>query len=1154
MLRTHLDVGEALRRHEKYPALVVQEPDELCVALQSGGNDFLDVGRRLVGFETQLTWAVDDANANVHVPRLRQNGWSGSPVRCERNGCVSEGWDTFAFVTVKGFSAARAERTGADERRTGSSPADASLSTPSQADPSQSAVIALGDDASAVVIGAPGTGKTMTIVELVADRVLNRGWSPNDLVVIAPNRTSATRLRDRLALRLAVPTEGPLARTINSLAFEVVGFARQNAGAAPPRLLTGGDQDSDIAQLLEGHRAEGTGPHWPDPLDENVRSLRGFRTELRETMMRATEYGIGPDQLRALAKTHDRPEWAAVADFQSEYLQVLGELRPDQLDAAELAEAAARSIDAGIMPESVSRLRLVLVDDVQDATQSTVSVLRALAGQGVRIIAMGDPDVAVTSFRGGEADLVSRFGLAVGISEIVTMRLTRSHRQRGTLLALTGAVTGRIGTAQTVGHRNPEEKAVDSEGGPDRVATVTATTQARLWATLAWHLRERHLLHGLEWGNTAVVVRSGAQVPEIARALALSDVPTRTVSGGIPLRDEVAVRGILTVIDVGIRRTALTPPIATELLLGPFGGLDRLALRRLRLALRTEELAGGGNRPGDELLVEALEAPGRLATIDHRSARSAAKLAETLAEVASATARGATAEELLWLVWERSGRSEVWRTQALSSGILAAEANRSLDGILALFTAAKRFVEREPGSPASVFLSAVLDAEVPEDTLSPQATADSVLVTTPIGVSGLEFDTVIVAGLQDGAWPNLRLRGSMLSPELLVRAATNTDSSGIDARKAVLADELRMFALAVSRARREVILAAVANDDESASVFFSLAPKGSEQLRVEMQPPLTLRGLVGRLRRALTTADGVDPRAAANLAYLAEQAVPGADPKEWHGLRESSTTGPLYQGDETVPVSPSKLGAFEESPLDWFIDSVSGTQSSTAMGLGTIVHWAMETATDPHVEAIWSSIESRWGELVFESPWLAEQQRRAARKLAAAVAEYLGDFEREKKTLVAAEGRFILEVDHAKVSGSIDRVELSPDGKVVIVDLKTGKPETSQTVIDEFPQLAAYQLAYASGALDDVLDGISHHHAGGAKLVYVREGVRGKSYREGVQAPLNQEQLEQFRERIRLASIGMALGVYPGSRNIDPFGMGDSAVRALHRIRAVTSD
>jgi superfamily I DNA/RNA helicase/RecB family exonuclease len=1042
-----------------------------------------------------------------------------------------------ALVTVKGFA-----------RGSGATPAPT-------LDVAQRAVVDLPDAASAVVVGAPGTGKTTTILELVADRVLGRGWSPGELVVIGQSRSTATSLRDRLALRLAVPTEGPLARTIASLAFEIVSFSRRTAGLPPPRLLTGGDQDSDIAQLLAGHAEDGTGPAWPEPLDADVRALRGFRTELRETMMRATEYGLDPARLRQLAARQGRPEWSAVADFQTEYLQVMAELRPDQLDAAELTAIARRSIEAGIVPESVSRLRLVIVDDLQEATEATVSMLRALAAQGARVIAFGDPDVAANAFRGGEPDVVGRFGAALGTEGVRTMHLTTSHRQGATLLALTGAVTDRIGTAGIVGHRHPE--ASESSHGEGRVETITGSTPARLWSALARRLRERHLENDTPFERMAVVLRSGAQVPAAARALALADVPTRTAVGGMPLREDVAARALLTIVDVGIGRTPLTAESAVSTLLGPFGGLDRLGLRRLRLALRTEELAGGGHRTSDELLVEALEAPGRLATIDHAAARAAAKLAGTLAELATRAAEGATIEELLWLVWERSGLATTWRQQALGAGILAAEANRNLDGILALFTAAKRFVEREPESPATVFLTGVLDAEVPEDTLSPQAAADAVLVTTPSGVLGLEFDTVVVAGLQDGAWPNLRLRGSLLYPGELVRAANGIDGATIDARREVLADELRMFALAVSRASREVILAAVANEDEAASVFLELAPAGSPTTTASALPPHSLRGLVGRLRRELvahidTPSAAAD--AAASLALLAASGVPGADPQDWHGLLEASTIGPLYLDDEAVPVSPSKLGAFEQSPVDWFIESISGTQSSTAMGLGTIVHWAMETATAPDVEAVWAAIESRWSELLFEAPWLAEQQRRAARRLAGAVAEYLGDFERDGKTLVGAEDRFTLEVDRARVNGSIDRVERSADGSVVIVDLKTGAPETSQAVIDEFPQLGAYQLAYASGALDEVLDPLGEHHAGGAKLVFVKEGVRGKSYREGVQAPLTEEQLEEFRERIRLASVGMALGSYTGPRVLDPFGVGDTAKRALHRVRAVSSD
>jgi superfamily I DNA/RNA helicase len=167
-------------------------------------------------------------------------------------------------------------------------------------DAAQQAVIDLAGGASAAVLGAPGTGKTTTIVELVADRVLRLGWSPDEVVVLTPTRASATRLRDRLALRLGVATNGPLARTVTSFAFEIVGNAARVAGAEAPKLVTGGDQDVDIAGLLEGDIAEGTGPAWPDELSAEVRRLRGFRTELRDLMMRATEYNVSPGRLREL--------------------------------------------------------------------------------------------------------------------------------------------------------------------------------------------------------------------------------------------------------------------------------------------------------------------------------------------------------------------------------------------------------------------------------------------------------------------------------------------------------------------------------------------------------------------------------------------------------------------------------------------------------------------------------------------------------------------------------------------------------------------------------------------------------------------------------------------------------------------------------------
>jgi len=382
-------------------------------------------------------------------------------------------------------------------------------------DPSQQAVVELVDDACAAVLGAPGTGKTTTLLELVADRVLVRGWTTDQLIVLTPSRLTATRLRDAIALRLGVPTTGPMARTVNSLAFEIVRDAARVAGTPPPRLVTGGEQDADIAQLLAGaiedgaiedsaiedaavedaDRLRGTGPQWPAELGREVRGLRRFRTELRELMMRATEYDVPPARLRQLGLATGHPEWVAAADFIDEYLEVVSTSREVQFDPAELARFAVEAIGSGEPGERVASLRLVLIDDLQEATESTLALLRALAAQGIAVIAFGDPDVAANAFRGGEPDALGRLATVLARPDIPTLTLSTAHRQGPALRGFTAAVTARIGAAAAGTQRAAVAGGTDSAMP---IARVEATSPAREWAAIARVLRQEHLEVPLE--------------------------------------------------------------------------------------------------------------------------------------------------------------------------------------------------------------------------------------------------------------------------------------------------------------------------------------------------------------------------------------------------------------------------------------------------------------------------------------------------------------------------------------------------------------------------------------------------------------------------------------------------------------------------------
>lgn len=1009
-------------------------------------------------------------------------------------------------------------------------------------------VATLVDGEHAAVFGAPGSGKTRLVVDLVADRVERLGYATDEVLVLSATRASATALRDELAVRLGVTTRGPLARTANSVAFQLV---RAFTGE-PVTLLTGAEHDQIVGELLEGGIRDGFGPAWPDPLGAEVRGLRGFRSELRDVMMRAVEHGVDADALARLGERAGRPEWVAAAEFLAEYGEVKEQLRPTQFDSAELGAFAAAVVRRSTVDPAASAalgtlagLRLLVVDDAQEATEATAALLGAFAARGVAIVALGDPDVASNGFRGGRPELLGSLPAVLDNAPVRRIDLGEVHRGRPAIRELVRSVTAHIGTALGGTHRQApltgDPGAAAPHGGAQAVDSdplapvvgIEAASHAAECQAIAGLLRERQLLDGVPWSAMAVVVRSGADVPAFERGLALADVPTTGDAARTALRDAPAAAALLAAASFVLGREPLTAEVAVGLLTGPLGRLDGVGLRRLRLALRHEELAAGGARSGDELLVDAMSAPGGFETVDAAPGRRAARLAKLLDAARVVAASGGTIEEVLWSLWDGSGLATEWGAQARGTGVLAEEANRALDATVALFAAATRYVEREPDAPAARFVEEVLASELPEDSLAPRRSAETVLVTTPPALIGREFDVVVVAGLQDGVWPNLRPRGTLLHAGLLPRVvqAARTGAplplpeTASESRTSVRGDELRLFALAASRARRQLVLSCTANDDEQPSMLMGYA---LERIRPRRRP-LHLRGLVGALRREV--AETGDTEAASALALLAEEGVPGAHPDDWYGLAQPSTTAPLVDlagdPDAVVAVSPSQIDRAEESPLGWFIDQVASPPSGVAASIGTLVHAVVEEAGarsdgDTSVETLWAAVEQRWRELRFEAGWVAERERRGARRMTEGASDYLAQFQDDRKVLLGAEGRFILVVDRVRLTGTIDRVEASPDGTTVIVDLKTGRTPPTAEQTAQHPQLAAYQLAARLGEVPNA------GTLGGAKLVYVAKPVRGLGFSERAQQPFDDDDEAAFRDRLAAVARTMAGSEFEG--------------------------
>lgn len=975
-----------------------------------------------------------------------------------------------------------------------------------------------------LVLGAPGTGKTGTALRLVADRVAAGEVEPDDVLVLTPTRRGAARFRDALALRIGRTVGAPMVRTASSVAFGVLRSRAALLGEPPPVLISGPEQDLVLAELLAGH-AVGVGAQvdWPETVPPDATGLRAFRAELRDLLMRAAERGLRPGDLARLGREQARPEWVAAAQVYAEYLDVtrLRSATPDsgaRFDPAVIVDEAAEALLA--WEDEVHHPRptwsLVVVDDYQEVTAATVRLLHAVVDGGAELVLLADPDAAVQTFRGAMPGLVDRAvvaGSELGAFGAQQVELGTVWRHGSELRRVTAAVTGQIhGTVRR--HRRAAAVA-DPVACPGTAQVAVLRTAAEEVGYIAWVLRSARLHDGVPWSRMAVLVRSGVQVGALRRGLLEAQVPVAVLGSDVPLRAEPSVRPLLLALRCAAEPDTITAMDVETLLSSPLVGLDPVGLRRVRRGLRAEELAGGGGRASDALLIEAVADPAFAATLPSGARRPLQQLARVLQAGRNAqVVGGATVLDVLWAIWDASGVAEQWRRTALAGGAAGARADRDLDAVLALFTAAEQFVDRLPRSGVQDFVAHLQSQDLPGDSLAAHGdTEQAVGVLTPAGAAGGEWDVVVVAGVQEGVWPDLRLRDRVLGAQHLVELLSGRVVPGADAaerftqaRRAVLDDELRSFAVAASRARRRLVVTAVSDADTRPSPLVDLVQPGPDDgpdPRVVAVPDaVDLRAVVARCRAVLEReADGAQPPgpdhpAARLLARLAAESVPGADPEQWYGVLPLSSTGPGWPDALPVRLGPSSLERAVTCGLRWALEIAGGTTAETSVqSLGTLVHAIAADLPTGTPEELLAELDRRWPELGLPDGWVGSRERRRAESMVRHLAAYLS----KAGPPLAVEARFELEVGRVLLRGSVDRLERLDNG-VRVVDLKTGTSTVSQADAGRNPQLGAYQLAVDSGALDEVTGGAP---VAGACLVYL--GTGQKSAVERVQCALHED-------------------------------------------------
>jgi RecB family exonuclease len=498
--------------------------------------------------------------------------------------------------------------------------------------------------------------------------------------------------------------------------------------------------------------------------------------------------------------------------------------------------------------------------------------------------------------------------------------------------------------------------------------------------------------------------------------------------------------------------------------------------------------------------------------------------------------KSATIHDLLWAIWnnaltsDNEKVSDAWRAAALRGGSRGAAADRDLDAMIQLFDTAARHIERFPGAKPELFLKEIENETIVSDVITSRGVRpDVVEILTVHSTKGRQWQMVAVAGVQEGSWPNLKQRSSLLGAERLVERVRHGDEIAqieldMIAASSLAEDEARLFHVATTRASRSLLVTAISREDETPSIFFEdfADALGQSDSHTKVPRPLTAPALVATLRREVNISG--DKTAASILKTLSTSGIHQADPAHWLGSAPVSTDLPVVDADQSVSVSPSGAESFNECGLKWFLEKSGGTNGdSTAQLLGSVIHEFARLKVDEPATTdlqLTEKLIEAWPLIDDSQGWISTAALNRAKKMLERFAQYHRESTRE---VVGAELNFTIQVGRATIRGNVDRVEVDSDGKFYIIDFKTGKNVISKADAQENLQLACYQLGVILDGFEEKLKGVE---VSGSELVFLANKTQKVTTR--VREAINPQEIQ---ETIEVIAEGMGAATFTARKS-----------------------
>jgi len=910
-----------------------------------------------------------------------------------------------------------------------------------------------------LVVGSAGSGKTTTLVASVAF-ALRAGVPPGEVLVLTHGKSAVRDFREKLAGE-ADSYVLPYVGTFHALAYSIVmGAAGNTDPDSPglPKLLSGAEEDARIRDLISGLLTDSPDAslviNWPPSL-RSAATTQSFAREVRNVIARLKELHVSGAELQTLGEQLNRPEWVVAGNIAANDAEVMA--LENVMDYNSLLLEA---ISLAPVSPVTSRITHIYVDEYQEVGPLHRELLAVLAEKVQVLVAVGNPHESVFGFRGSETDMSSGF-----VSEFAHASVHSLDGGWRFGPEIAGAATAPFG---------PGARSLVGFGeffaDTGSVFINKYSSRNARAAFVAEEIFSSHLSEGVAWKSMAVIGRARSDIPLITRALNRAGVPVVVATDEIALKDEPAVHVLLGLISLAARPQQASAADVCDLLTGPICGFDPSEIRRLGRALR----AGKPSVGSPELIRELIIGPESSVVIPGELGARVAAITSLIATLRSEIKKHKPVTDILWTAWSGGEKSPHGWPQRLQKAALghSGSAHHDLDSIMALFDTATRFSERK-NAGIDNFLTALTDQNLPAEPVSARGLrADAVQVMTVHQSKGREWDRVWVVGLEEGIWPNLVSRGSLLRAEEIGVGGAIPGSNPV----ALLREERNLFYVASTRAREVLTLTCIdqgrEGGDQPSRFIRDVQAVGVSARIVSGYPKnkSSWSGLAADLRQTLA-----DPQASNALKVHAGDRLhemgPSVAPHNWWGLAPlTQSTRPVRPTHKPLHLSGSSLDSLLTCPLKWFLDREVKAQVSrgSATAFGSIVHAIAEFVakgelSQDHVQ-IQELISDSWRALAYEADWQSAADLAQAYKAADLFLSY---HNLSPRVFKEAEGRYQTlltvvtpsgEQEEIELSGILDRVEIDSRGRLVAIDLKNVKTPPTKAEIAENGQLGIYQL------------------------------------------------------------------------------------------------